>query len=250
MIHFKSKSELQKMRDAGRILAQTFDYLSSYVKVGVSAAYLDNLIYEFILSKGAKPSFLGFNGYKYSSCISKNDEIVHGIPADDKFFYPGDICSIDIGVFYRGFHADAARIFSFEPLDEKIKHLVRVTEESFYKAVDAGNPGEKIGNMLSALQSHVEDAGLTIVTELYSHGIGKNLHEDPLIPNYGKAGTGLVLKPGFTFALEPMVNIGNKEFFISEDNWTIITSDRYCSAHYENTVAVTDNGLEILTILT
>ena len=238
------------MREAGKLLAQTFDYLSSYVKVGVSAAHLDKLIYEFILSKGGKPSFLGFNGYKYSSCISKNEEIVHGIPSEDKVLYPGDICSIDIGFFYQGFHADAARIFSLEPLDDKIEHLVKITEESFYKAVEAGRPGEKIGGMLSALQCHVEDAGLTIVTDLYSHGIGKSLHEDPLIPNYGEVGTGLVLKPGFTFALEPMVNIGKKDFFISDDNWTIISSDRSCSAHYENTVAVTDNGLEVLTILT
>ena len=249
MIHLKSKAELKKMRLSGKLLAQTFDALATKVKIGVTAAELDRFIYHTITGFGATPSFLGYSGYKYSSCISKNEEVVHGLPLESKMLFPGDICSIDIGVFYQGYHADACRIFMLEPLDPTIEKLCSVTERSFYESLKDIGPGSKLGDIGYALQEYVEAHNFSVVRDLYSHGIGKKLHEDPLIPNYAKKGTGIVLEPGFTFALEPMVNIGVPDVVTLSDDWTIITEDYMCSAHYENTVAITDSGYEILTIL-
>lgn len=248
MVPIKSKSDIQKMREAGKILAATFDVLFKHAKVGVSAKFLDQLAYETITGYGAEPSFLGYQGFKYSTCISKNEEVVHGIPSEDKILLPGDICTIDCGVYYNGFHADAARIFVMEDLAPNIQELVDVTTNSFFEAIPLLQPGNKLGQMSHAMQRYIESFGLTVVRDLYSHGIGRDLHEDPLIPNYGDPSSGITLKEGMVFAIEPMVNLGSAEVLTLDDKWTIITVDRQWSAHYENTVLVTENGPEILTI--
>ncbi|RAP31974.1 type I methionyl aminopeptidase [Candidatus Marinamargulisbacteria bacterium SCGC AG-439-L15] len=248
MITIKSKSDSQKMREGGKILAHTFEMIAKNIKVGVTAKELDRIAYETIVGKGAQPSFLGYSGYEYTTCISKNEEIVHGIPYENKELLPGDICCIDIGVYYKGFHVDAARPFLIEPVDDQVAHLAKVTEESFFLGIKEGVPGAHLGDISSAIQAHVEKNDLTVVKDLYSHGIGKELHEEPLIPNYGEKGKGVKLKPGMTFAIEPMVNLGVADILTLDDKWTIITADRKWSAHYENTVLITENGPEVLTI--
>lgn len=247
MISIKTKAQLDIMRDAGNILAQTFEVLNEKFKPGVSAGFLDKLVYDFIISQGAIPSFLGYNGYKHSTCISKNEEVVHGIPYDDKLMLPGDICSIDIGVYFNGYHADAARIFVVPPIQKEIQHLVDVTTESFFRGIEFAKEGNHLSDISFGIQSYVEINGLTVVKDLYSHGIGTELHEDPLIPNYGKKGKGILLKEGMTFAIEPMVNIGKSNVLTLDDKWTIITTDKKWSAHFENTICVGKNGPEILT---
>ena len=248
MVPIKSKSDIQKMREAGKILAATFDVLFKHARVGVSAEFLDKLAYEPITGYGAEASFLGYQGFKYSTCISKNEEVVHGIPYADKLLLPGDICTIDCGVYFQGFHADAARIFVMEDLAPNIQELVDVTTNSFFHAIPFLQPGNKLGQMSHAMQTYIESFDLTVVRDLYSHGIGRDLHEDPLIPNYGDPKSGIELREGMVFAIEPMVNLGSAEVLTLDDKWTIITVDRQWSAHYENTVLVTENGPEILTI--
>lgn len=244
----KTSKELAIMRQAGRILAETFEVLAGEVKVGVSAAFLDRTAEECIRKHGAEPSFLGYSGYKYSTCISKNEEIVHGIPYKEKVLLPGDICGIDIGVCFQGYHADAARTFVMEPVDPLVEKLVTVTEEAFFIGIQEARPGKHMGDVSSAMQSHIERNNLTVVRDLYSHGIGRDLHEDPLIPNYGDAGKGILLHEGMTFAIEPMVNLGVSDILTLADKWTIITADKKWSAHYENTIAIMADGPEILTI--
>ncbi|MBT5856398.1 type I methionyl aminopeptidase [bacterium] len=248
MVSIKTPEQIALMRKAGTILSLVFEEIAAAIKIGVSASYLDDLAFKTIKKLGGEPGFLGYSGYKYTTCISKNEEIVHGIPYPDKILYPGDIFSIDCGVIYNGYFADAARTFLMEPVDPEIEKLVKVTEESFFIGIEKAIPGNYLGDISNAIQAHVEANHLTVVKDLYSHGIGTELHEDPLIPNYGEAGKGLKLKAGMTFAIEPMVNIGSEEILTCDDKWTIITADRKWSAHYENTIAILENGPEILTI--
>lgn len=248
MISIKTPQEIDAMRESGKILAKVFDVIAENFKVGVTAAFLDTLAKKTIESFGATPSFLGFSGYAYSTCISKNEEVVHGIPYPDKIMFPGDICSVDIGVYYNGFHADAARIYKLDPIDPLILKLVEVTEACFFKACDAAKAGNRLGDISNAIQVHAESHGFSVVRDLYSHGIGRNLHEEPLIPNFGKANRGLVLKEGMTFAIEPMINIGTYDILTLPDKWTIITRDQKWSAHYENTICITKDYPEILTM--
>lgn len=241
-------NKITAMREGGKILASTHEYVSSVIVEGMSAFHLDQLIFKFISDVGGEPAFLGFNGYKYSSCISKNDEIVHGIPHADKCFYTGDIVSIDIGVKYKGYCVDAARTYAIGDISVEAQHLMAVTEKSFFKGIENIQPGSHMGDLSNNIQSYVESNQLTIVEDLYSHGIGESLHEDPLIPNYGKRGTGIRLKEGMTFAIEPMVNIGLKDIKTLHDGWTIVTVDRSLSAHYENTILITSDSVEVLTL--
>ena len=236
------------MKDAGKILASTHLFLASFITEGLNAFEVDRRIHDYIISQGATPAFLGFNGYKYSSCISKNEEIVHGIPYENKLFINGDLISIDIGVKYKGYCSDAARSYLIGDVSDQVKHLATVTEASFFEGISGIGPGSKMGALSNSIQTYVEKNGLTIVKDLYSHGIGEELHEEPLIPNYGKRNRGITLEPGMTFAIEPMVNIGTKEIVVLEDNWTIVTADSKFSAHYENTILITDSGVDILTL--
>lgn len=247
-IPLKSLEELEIMRQGGRILASVFKAVEGFIKIGMSSFVMDQFIQKTILEFDAKPSFLGYKGYKYSSCISVNEEVVHGLPSDTKFFLAGDICSIDIGVYYKGFHVDAARTFKMGVVDEGVDKLVRVTEEAFFKAIEYAIPGNRLGDISYALQSHVEANGFSVVRNLYSHGVGRDLHEEPLIPNFGKRGQGPLLKEGMTFAIEPMVNQGRFDVLTLPDKWTIIAADRKWSAHYENTIYIGTHGPEILTL--
>ena len=240
--------KITSMRAAGKILSKTFDFVAEKICEGMTAYNLDLDIKSYIESHNAVPGFLGYQGYKYSSCISKNEEIVHGIPHPDKLFFDGDIASIDIGVKYNGYYADAARTFLIGDVSDENKFLAKVTEESFFKAIENVKAGSRLGDISNGIQSHVESNGLTVVRDLYSHGVGKSLHEEPLIPNYGKKGVGMVLYDGMTMAIEPMVNLGVEGIETLDDNWTIVTQDRCWSAHYENTILVTKTGIEILTI--
>ncbi len=240
--------KISSMRAAGEILANTFEHISEHIVEGISAGQVDDMIRQFIESNNASPGFLGYQGFKYSSCISKNEEIVHGIPSQDKLFFDGDIVSIDIGVKYQGFYADAARTFLIGNVSDEAKFLVKITEESFFNAMKGISSKSKLGDISFGIQEYVESNGLTVVKDLYSHGIGKSLHEDPLIPNYGKKGSGIQLRNGMTMAIEPMVNLGVPDIVTLDDNWTIVTQDLKWSAHYENTILITDDGVEILTI--
>ena len=186
--------KVTSMRAAGKILASTFMHLSEYIKEGVSARQVDLVAQAYIESQNAIPGFLGYQGYKYTTCISKNEEIVHGIPGDDKLFYDGDIVSIDIGVKYNGYYADAARTFLIGDVSHEAKHLAQVTQASFFESMNGIKAGSRLGDISYGIQSYVESNGLTIVKDLYSHGVGSSLHEEPLIPNYGKPGTGINLK--------------------------------------------------------
>jgi methionyl aminopeptidase len=246
-IIIKTPQEIEAMQESGKILAAVFDIVKDNFKPGINAKQLDDLIFDAISSHQAKPSFLGYQGYKYSSCISKNEEVVHGIPYKEKIFMPGDIASIDIGVFFKGFHSDAARTLWLEPIPQEVTRLITVTEECFFKAIEHAKPGNTIGDMTSALQHHAESNGFSVVRDLCSHGIGKKLHEDPLIPNYGVQGKGFKLKEGMTFAIEPMINMGTHQVLTLDDKWTIITADQKLSAHYENTICITKDGAKILT---
>lgn len=248
-IPLKTAEDLDKMRQGGQILSKVFKEVEKTIKIGMSAFALDQFIFKMIVDLGGKPSFLGYKGYKYSSCISVNEEVVHGLPTEAKYFLSGDICSVDIGVHYKGFHVDAARTFMMDPVDEDIKKLVAVTEESFFKGIEKAIPGNRLGDISEAIQAHVEAQGFSVVRDLYSHGVGKELHEEPLIPNYGKKGQGVLLKEGMTFAIEPMVNQGRFDVLTLPDKWTIIAADRKWSAHYENTIYIGSRGPEILTLV-
>jgi methionyl aminopeptidase len=249
MVKIKTEQEINIMRQAGKMLAEIFEIVAENIKVGQNAEHLESLVLEEITKIKALPSFLGYHGYKNATCISKNEEIVHGIPYAHKVLFPGDICGVDIGLQYQGFHVDAARTYMVEPVATEVQKLVKITEECFYQGLQEAQPGKRLGDVANALQTHAERHGFSVVKALCSHGIGQELHEEPLIPNYGAKGQGLKLKPGMTFALEPMINMGTDKILTLEDKWTIITADKKWSSHYENTICITENGPEILTKL-
>lgn len=247
MITLKSGEEIIRMRDAGRIAAIAREIGGEYVKEGVTTAQIDREIKKAILSHGAKPSFLGYGGFPASACISVNEEIIHGIPSSSKILKNGDIVSIDVGAYYKGYHGDCAATFIVGNGSEEAKKLVDVTKQSFFEGIAAIGEGARIGDIGCAIQSYVEKFGFSVVREYIGHGIGRNLHEDPEVPNYGKSGYGPRLREGMTLAIEPMVNAGDWQVRVLEDKWTVVTKDGSLSAHYENTVAITANGVLILT---
>jgi len=237
------------MREANQIVAETHALLSEKIKPGISTAELDQLADEFIRSKGAVPSFKGYQGFPASICISINEEVVHGIPADHRYLEAGDIVSIDIGTFYEGFNGDAARTHAVGSISDNANKLLKVTEESLLKGIEKAVIGNRLFDISHAVQEYVEKNGFSVVRDYVGHGIGRDMHEDPQIPNFGPAGKGPKLKEGMTLAIEPMVNIGSYEVETLEDEWTVVTKDRSLSAHFEHTIAVTKNGVEILSKL-
>ena len=247
MITLKSGEEIIRMRDAGRIAAIAREIGGENVREGVTTAQIDREIKKCILSHGAKPSFLGYGGFPASACISVNEEIIHGIPSSNKILKNGDIVKIDVGAYYKGYHGDCAATFTVGQVSEEAQRLVDVTKQSFFKGIAAIGEGKRIGDIGHAIQSYVESNGFSVVREYIGHGIGKNLHEDPEVPNYGAAGHGQRIRPGMTIAIEPMVNQGNWRVRVLNDKWTVVTIDGKLSAHYENTVAVTEHGVLILT---
>ena len=246
MITIKTNAEIALMREAGRIAAIAREVAGSLIKEGVTTNFIDTKVKACILSHGAKPSFLGYNGFPASACISVNDEIIHGIPGD-RILKSGDIVKIDVGAFYKGYHGDCAATFTVGKITDDAKRLIEVTEQCFYKGIEAITIGGRVGDVSNAVYKHATKHGYGVVRDFIGHGVGKNLHEGPDVPNYGPAGRGPRIQIGMTFAVEPMINLGTWEVNILENKWTVVTKDGTLSAHYEKTVAVTENGVQILT---
>lgn len=246
MIILKSKAELEVMREAGRIVALTHQELAKAIKPGVTTKQLDELAETFIRSMGATPSFKGYGGFPGSICTSVNEELVHGIPGK-RTLQEGDIISLDIGAQFQGFHGDSAWTYPVGTISPENQMLLRVTEESLFKGLEQARSGARLSDISHAIQVHAEAAGFTLVREYVGHGIGQNLHEDPQVPNYGPPNRGPRLKPGMVLAVEPMVNAGERYVRTLEDNWTVVTVDRKNCAHFEHTIAITEDGYEIFT---
>ena len=237
------------MMEAGRITGEALLLAREHVREGVSTKELDTLIREFIERSGAKPSFLGYAGFPGSACISINDEVIHGIPSKNKVLREGDIVKIDVGAFYKGFHGDSARTIPVGRVSDEANKLIKVTRDSFFAGVDMLKTGNRIGDVGHAIQSCVEKEGFSVVRRYIGHGVGRELHEQPDVPNFGTAGRGTRLCAGMTLAIEPMVNIGGADVYELPDGWTVKTADKSLSAHYENTVALTSEGVIITTLV-
>lgn len=248
MITVKSAKQVEKMRASARITKETLDLIEQHIKPGVTTAHLDKIAYDYITSKGAQPNFLNYNGFPGSICTSVNDEVVHGIPSKHQVLKEGDIISIDMGAVLDGWHSDAARTFGVGKISAEAQKLIDVTRESFFEGLKHLKHGAKLGDVSSAIQQYVEAHGYGVVRDLVGHGIGRSLHEDPSVPNFGTAGHGVKLAAGMTLAIEPMVTEGHYKVCVLDDDWTIVTDDGSLAAHYENTVLITKDGYEILTL--
>lgn len=248
-VTIKSKTEIELMREAGKILARTHEELGKAIKPGISTYEIDRLGEEIIRSYGCIPSFLHYQGYPASICVSVNDEVVHGIPSKNRILQEGDIVSLDAGVIYKGYHSDAARTHAVGEISKEAKRLIEVTRESFFEGIKFAVDGNHLVDVSRAIQNYVESNGYSVVRDLVGHGIGRNLHEDPQIPNFAGKRRGIRLRPGMTLAIEPMVNSGRYEVNWLDDDWTVVTRDGSLSAHYENTVLITEDGPEILSLL-
>ncbi|MBQ9791428.1 MAG: type I methionyl aminopeptidase [Clostridia bacterium] len=248
MIKQKSEEDLKKMRLACEITRDVLIEIQKHIKAGVSTKQLDKIAYDYITSRGATPTFKNYAGFPASICASVNDVIVHGIPHDDIILKDGDIISIDVGAKINGFTGDAARTFPVGKIDADKKRLIKITEQSFFEGIKNIKAGCFVGDISAKIQNFVEKNGYSIVRELVGHGVGENLHEDPEVPNFGKLGSGPKLNENVTLAIEPMVNMGERFVMFMPDGWTVKTRDGKPSAHYENTVLITKDGVEILTL--
>ncbi|GEN34810.1 MULTISPECIES: type I methionyl aminopeptidase [Aneurinibacillus] len=246
MIICKSKAEIDIMREAGRIVALTHKELQKAIRPGITTGELDAIAETFIRKHGAKPSFKGYGGFAGSICASVNEELVHGIPGKRKL-NEGDIISLDIGAEVDGYHGDSAWTYGVGKISPENQRLLEITEKSLYEGLAQAKPDARLTDISHAIQACVEEAGFSIVREYVGHGIGRNLHEDPQIPNFGPAGRGPRLKPGMVLAIEPMVNAGKRYVRTLADNWTVVTVDGSMCAHFEHTIAITEDGYEILT---
>lgn len=249
MIQLKNSAQISAMKEAGRITGEALLKVREHVREGVSTKELDTIIREYIERSGAKPSFLGYGGFPASACISINDEVIHGIPSAKKILREGDIVKIDVGAFYKGFHGDSARTIPVGKVSDEAMRLIKVTRDSFFAGVDMLKPGNRIGDVGSAIQECVEKEGFSVVRRYIGHGVGRELHEQPDVPNYGTAGRGTRLCAGMTLAIEPMVNTGTESVYEMPDGWTVKTADKGLSSHYENTVAITSDGVIITTLI-
>jgi len=246
MVDYKSSEEIQKIRESADILSRAHGLIATLVKPGVATKVLDARAEEFIFDHGGTPSFKGFNGFEYALCISVNENVVHGFPGDYEL-KDGDIISVDCGVFYNGFHSDCAYTYPVGNVSQEVLKLLKVTKESLYLGIEKASAGNRLGDIGFAIQERVEAEGFTVVRELVGHGLGRNLHESPEVPNYGKRGKGPKIKEGLVIAIEPMVNLGVRNIVQESDGWTIRTADRMPSAHFEHTIAVVDGKPEIIT---
>jgi methionyl aminopeptidase len=248
MIIYKSADEVEKMRASGRITAGTIDRVVAAVRPGVSTADLDAVAEGYIRDRGAVPNFKGYRGFPASICTSLNNEIVHGIPSKRRVLKEGDLVSLDFGAIWEGFHSDSAvTVFVGEPPSSEAEKLVRVTEEALEAGIAQIRPGGRITDISHAIQQRAEGAGFSVVREYVGHGIGRAMHEDPQVPNYGAPGHGPEMRPGLVLAVEPMVNMGGWETTLLADDWTVVTLDGSLSAHFEHTIAITQDGHEVLT---
>ena len=247
MISLKSPREIEAMRRAGRITAQARALAGSMVAPGVTTLEIDKAVRRFIESQGAKPSFLGYSGFPGSACISVNEEVIHGIPGP-RVLKEGDIVSIDVGAFIDGFHGDCAATYACGQISEEAKKLIQVTQQSFWEGMKFARPGQRVSDISHAVQQYVEANGCSVVRDFIGHGVGAKLHEAPEVPNFGPAGHGPRLLPGMTIAVEPMVNAGDWRVKVLKDGWTTVSLDGSLTAHYENTVLITEDGFEVLTV--
>ena len=246
MIIIKSPREIELMKEAGKVVGRVFDEIGEMCKEGVSTLEIASKAEQVIRSFGAKPTFKGYGGFKGAICVSVNDEIIHGIPSHRKL-KNGDIVSCDVGATLNGYVGDACRTFFVGEVKENAKRLVKVTEECFFKAIELVKPGVRLSTISHAVQVHAESNGYSVLKDFTGHGIGRNLHEDPSIPNYGEEGHGPTLKKGMCLCIEPMIMEGSDEYIVLEDGWTVKTKDHKLSSHYENTIVVTEDGCQILT---
>ncbi len=250
MVHYKSNAEVEIMRHSNLLVGQAIAEVAKILKPGVTTLEANNVAETFIRDNGGIPSFLNYRGFPFSACISVNDAVVHGFPTTDAL-KDGDIISVDIGVYKNSFHGDSAYTFAIGNVAEEVLKLMRVTKESLYKGIEKAHHGNRIGDIAYAVQDYTErQHGYGVVRELVGHGLGKNLHEDPQVPNFGKRGNGPKLKDGMVIAIEPMINLGVKEVFYDEDGWTVRTKDRKVSAHYEHTVCIRKGKADILSSFT
>lgn len=245
MIHYKTPEEIELMRLSAQIVSRTLGLIAEKIGPGVTSLELDKLAEEYIRDQGAVPGFLGFGGYPNTLCVSVNDEVVHGIPGNTPF-REGDIVSVDCGAIFNEFYGDHAYTFAIGEIRPEVQQLLRVTKESLYLGIAQAQAGNRIGDIGAAIQEHAERHGYGVVRELVGHGLGKSMHEDPQVPNYGKRGRGKMIQEGLVIAIEPMINLGIKEVNQLEDGWTIVTADRQPSAHFEHDVAVVNGKPDIL----
>ena len=247
MIAIKNEHELIAMRQACKITAAARALAGDMVRPGVTTKQIDKAVHDFIVSQGAKPSFLGYGGFPASACVSVNSTVIHGIPGD-YVLKEGDIVSVDVGAYYKGFHGDCAATFACGAISAEAKKLIDVTKQSFFEGIRFATQGHRVSDISHALQTYVESNGFSVVRSFVGHGVGAQLHEEPEVPNFGAAGRGPRLLRGMTLAVEPMVNVGTPEVRVLKDRWTTVTADGELSAHYENTVLITDGEPEILTV--
>lgn len=246
MVFYKTDDEIELIKQSCQLLSKTLGYIKPFIVPGTKTIAIDKKAEEFILDNGAKPSFKGYRGFPYTLCISVNDQIVHGFPSEYEI-KDGDIVSVDCGVFMNGFHGDSAYTFEAGEVSPEKKALLKVTKESLYKGIAMASEGNRIGDISNAIQTHAENNGYSLVRELIGHGIGKQLHEEPEVPNFGKKGRGMMIRQGLVIAIEPMVNMGKKEIKQWKDGWTISTRDAKPSAHFEHTIAIVNGKAQILT---
>lgn len=247
MVYYKTAEQIEHMRRAGRLVAETLSMLETWIRPGISTKRLDDLAETYIRDHGAEPSFKGYGGFPATLCISRNEEVVHGIPSDKVFLEDGDIVSLDCGVFLRNYHGDHARSYAVGNVSPEKQNLMDVTRHCLELGIQKAYPGNHLSDIGHAIQTYAESQGYSVVRELVGHGIGQRLHEDPQVPNYGKAGRGIILKRGLVIAIEPMINMGRAAVLTMPDGWTVVTRDRKPSAHFEHTIVITDEGPEILT---
>ena len=247
-VTIKSPREIELMREAGRTLAKTHEELAKNLRPGMSTWDIDHMGEEIIRSYGCIPSFKNYNGYPASICVSVNDEVVHGIPHKEHFLDEGDIVSLDAGVIYKGYHSDAARTYGIGEIDDDAKKLIEVTRQSFFEGIKFAKAGNHLNDISAAIQKYAESFGFGVVRDLVGHGIGSHLHEDPEIPNFARKRKGILLQPGMTLAIEPMITEGSYEVVWLDDDWTVMTEDGGWAAHYENTILITEGEPEILSL--
>ncbi len=245
-VTIKSEHEIELMREAGRILAIVHDEMAQFIRPGITSMDINRKGEEVIRSFGCIPSFLNYQGFPASICVSINDEVVHGIPDKKRIIQEGDIVSLDAGVIYKGYQSDAARTHAVGEISAEDQRLIDVTKQSFFEGIKMAKAGNHLFDISKAIQECVENNGYSVVRDLVGHGIGKEMHEEPQIPNFKPIGRGMKLRPGMTLAIEPMVNIGTYEVWVEENDWTVVTQDSQRSAHYENTVLIADEEPEVL----
>ena len=248
MIYVKSEKEIDLMREPCKIVKETLEFVGSRIQAGMSTKEVDELVERYIRSSGAYPSCLGYGGFPASACVSVNDMVVHGIPDEDTVLKDGDIVSVDLCAYKNGFHGDACRTFKIGKVAPEIERLVKVTEECFFKGIEGLRAGTPLFDIGAKVQKHAEAHGYGVIRSYTGHGIGKEMHEDPSVPNYGKMGTGVRLKAGTVICVEPMIALGNWRVKLLDDGWGAVTADGKWAAHYENTVVVREDGVEILTL--